>query len=232
MLTYGCTMDRPLITVSYAQSLDGRTATIAGESQWISGDETLNLAHQLRGTNDVILVGIGTVLTDDPLLSCRIPDYRSPVRVVLDSRLRLPLKSMIARTAGKHTTIVFVSADHLDQAAPGKLHSLRTCGVEIVPVGTAPDGHIDIREVSGELFRRGYRSIFVEGGSAVTTSFFRAGLVDVLVAVIAPVLLGDGIPSVGDLGVRHLADAHRLKPFRLRQLGNDIVWELRKDDEG
>jgi hypothetical protein len=102
-----CMPHRPYVTLAFAQSIDGRIATITGESQWISGEETLSLSQEIRAASDAILVGVGTVIRDDPRLTCRLPGSPSPLRVILDGRLRVPLSSTILRTASEYPTVVF-----------------------------------------------------------------------------------------------------------------------------
>jgi riboflavin-specific deaminase-like protein len=213
-------MARPRVTVSYAQSLDGRIATRTGASRWISGPGTLQLAQELRRDHDAILVGIGTVLRDDPLLTCRLPGCPSPVRVVLDTRLRLPEDSQIARSADRYATIAFTAEP--DAARAQRLARL---GVRVVPLA-ADAGRVPLDAALASLAASGIETLFVEGGAAVITAFVAAGLVDRLVVVTAPLLIGDGVQAVGDLGVSTLEQARRFRPVRSEQRGDDLVWEL------
>jgi riboflavin-specific deaminase-like protein len=216
----------PLITVSYAQSLDGRIATSGGQSRWISGPASLRLAHRLRRDHDVILVGIGTVLQDDPQLTCRLPGARrSPVRAVLDSRLRLPLESRLARTAASLPTLVFAAAP----APLDRRRALEAAGVKVLELPGEPDGRLGVRAAAEHLAREGFASLFVEGGARVITSFLRAGLVRRLLVVVAPMLIGTGVEAVGDLGVVSLDQALRPVRTRVRRFGADRVWELEFD---
>ncbi len=223
--TYSGKMGRPRVTVSYAQSLDGRIATRTGQSQWISGPGTLELAQELRRDNDAILVGIGTVLRDDPLLTCRLPGCSSPVRVVLDSRLRLPEDGRIARSADRYATVVFSLAP--DAA---KVERLRRLGVEVIAAeraaGPGGGGGVALGPALEALSARGIGTLFVEGGSSVITAFLRSGLVDRLLIVTAPLVIGAGVPAVADLGIDDLARALRFRPVRLEQRGEDVVWDL------
>ena len=221
-----CTVmtSRPTVVVSFAQSLDGRIATTSGDSRWISGSETLTLAHELRRDNDAILVGIGTVLRDDPELSCRLAhEHYSPLRIVLDSRLRLPEASRIVQTAPRFRTIVATLGD----SAPEQRTRLGNHNITVADFAADQSGSgVDLQQLLRWLASQGIRSLFVEGGSSVITSFVRQRLVDRLLLVIAPMLIGDGTPAIGDLGTRALADAIRLAPGPPRQLGRDLVWEL------
>ena len=214
--------DRPRVLVSFAQSLDGRIATCSGDSQWISGSETLTLAHQLRRDSDAILVGIGTVLRDDPELSCRLPGVqRSPLRVILDSRLQLPERSKIVQSASRFRSVVITAPG----SRPARRRRLEEQQITVLETPRAEDG-IDLAAALRTLAELGVRSVLVEGGSAVITSFVRRRLVDRMIVVIAPLIIGDGTQAVGDLGFEQLEQAIRLKPQAPRQYGADLVWEL------
>lgn len=236
----------PRITVSYAQSVDGRIATTTGDSRWISCTRTLTLAHRLRRDHEVILVGIGAVLRDDPELSCRLKrNSRSPVRVILDSHLRLPADSTIVRTCKTYRTIVYTlgqpdtpeagAAAVVDiltgnsqgtDAAADRRALLEQAGIEVYQVQADERGRVSVEQVVADLADRGFRSIFVEGGAQVITSFLRAGLVHRMVVVTAPVIIGQGVEAIGDLGITTLAQALRPRCSRVRRLGSDRVWEL------
>jgi riboflavin-specific deaminase-like protein len=235
--------------VSYAQSLDGRIATARGDSRWISCSRTLTLAHRLRRDHEVILVGIGTVLRDDPELSCRLKrSSRSPVRVILDSRLRLPPDSTIVRTCKTYRTIVYTLEDTAHSGAEGaavvdimagtaasdaagdRRADLERAGVEVCEVGADAQGRVSVTDVVEDLANRGFRSIFVEGGAKVITSFLRAGLVHRMIVITAPLLIGRGVEAIGELGTASLAQALRPRRSRVRRLGSDRVWELIFDE--
>ena len=211
------------LTVTFAQSLDGRIATLTGESQWISGDRTLRLAHRLRKSHDGILVGIGTVRRDNPELTCRRVRGKSPVRVVLDSNLSIPSGAKLVETAAQIPTVVICSPG----ADASRMQLLHSKGVKVAEVGRDAQGNLDVGEIQRCLVARGLRSLLIEGGSRVITSFLRSGSVDRLVVVTAPIIIGEGIPSVGDLDIRKLSDAHRFHRPRVRRFGQDYVWELR-----
>ena len=231
--------------MSYAQSLDGRIATATGDSRWISCSRTLTLAHRLRRDHEVILVGIGTVLRDDPELSCRLKgSSRSPVRVILDSHLRLPSDSKILRTCKSYRTIVYTLEGTADTgeddaavvdilagtaapgAAAGRRAVLERAGMEIHEVEADAQGRVSVAKVVEDLANRGFRSIFVEGGAEVITSFLRAGLVHRMVVVTAPLIIGRGVEAIGELGITSLGQALRPRRCHVRRLGSDRVWEL------
>lgn len=212
---------RPRITLSYAQSLDGRIATRTGDSQWISGEKTLQLAHQLRNDNDAILVGVGTVLADNPRLTCRLTEGRNPHRVVLDSRLRTPMDSYIVRQATEvTTTICCTNGVPPERRAPFEAAGVR---VAILP---GNDERLELHGVLRHLAKLGITSVLVEGGAGVITSFFAAHLVDRLVLVTAPLVIGTGTEAVGDLGTERLSETMRGRTHSVYQADNDIVWEI------
>ena len=217
------------VTVSYAQSIDGCIATKTGDSKWISSDATLELSQQFRRDHDAILVGIGTVLRDDPELTCRLPGCESPVRVILDSGLRIPLASKIVRSAEEVPSIVFC----LSSADGDRINKLEKRGVEVVELpaathGTAlgSSGAMELREILSRLASRGLDSIYVEGGGRVITGFLSDGLVDRLVVVTAPIIIGNGVRAIGDLGVERLIDSIRPKVLGHRLIGDESVFEL------
>jgi riboflavin biosynthesis pyrimidine reductase len=239
----------PRITVSYAQSLDGRIATSTGDSRWISCSRTLRLAHRLRAENEVIVAGIGTVLRDDPELSCRLKrSARSPVRVILDSNLRLPPQSTIVRTCKTYPTIVYSVGEGPEGAAApvprggtpaavgekadraptptARRAELERAGIEVCALAADEAGRVCLRSVVENLAGRGFETVFVEGGAQVITSFLRAGLVHRMIVVTAPIIIGAGVEAVGELGVTSLAQALRPRRDKSWRMGTDRVWEL------
>lgn len=212
---------RPLVTLKLATTLDGRIATRAGHSQWITGPEARQYGHLLRATHDAILVGSGTALADNPSLTCRLPGLadRSPVRVVLDRRLRLQPDSVLVRTA--HEVPVWLVTGN--QHAEDKLSAYRGLGVEVLPLaGTDP------REILAALGQRGLTRLLVEGGSQVAAAFLQAGLVDRLAWMRASGILGgDGLPAIAGLAIDQLADMQRFQLSSARRLGGDYLETYR-----
>jgi diaminohydroxyphosphoribosylaminopyrimidine deaminase/5-amino-6-(5-phosphoribosylamino)uracil reductase len=202
---------RPRVTLKLATSLDGRIATASGESQWITGEEARLEGHRLRAVHDAILVGVETVLADDPELTVRLPGrpVDQPLRVVLDSRLRTPPTARVA----KGDTLILTVA-------------------EPSPIGTAVVERVEaerdrpavVASLSA-LKRRGVSSVLIEGGGQVAASFLRAGLVDRLEWFRAPILLGgEGRPCVAALALAKLADAPKFRRLSAEPVGDDL-WE-------
>jgi riboflavin-specific deaminase-like protein len=214
----------PFVTVKFAQTLDGRIATGSGDSQWISGPSSLKLAHQLRREHAAIMVGIGTVLRDDPRLTVRLVDGRDPLRVVLDSKLRLPPDARVLANGAARLTLI-ITTEAADLAHAAKLESL---GAEILRIEPAAGGAgVDITKALEHLGRRGIESVLVEGGAATVTSLLAERLVDRLVIAIAPKIIGRGTEAVGDLGIERLKDALTFSSFKTRRLGPDIIVDAR-----
>jgi diaminohydroxyphosphoribosylaminopyrimidine deaminase/5-amino-6-(5-phosphoribosylamino)uracil reductase len=212
------TQNRPLVTLKIAQSLDGRTATSSGESRWITGEESRRFGHLLRARHDAILIGIETALADDPALTCRVPglEAHSPLRIVLDTRLRLSEQSRLARTAADVPTLVFTSV-----APEGPLTA---SGVEIVQVSRDARGRPDVAAVLVELARRGITRLLVEGGAGVHASFLDRGLADRLEIFGAPTILGGaGHNSVAAMAAFGLEEAPRFARTGHRLLGRDLL---------
>ena len=188
---------RPVVTVSYAQSLDGSIAARPGEPLRLSGSRALELTHRLRAGHDAILVGIGTVLADDPRLNVRLAAGRSPIPVILDGRLRLPLTARLLRERDAGGELAAASgplvATNLEAAAERAV-TLRRHGVTVLPFRPR-EGRVPLRPLMRELYRRGVRRLLVEGGGRVLTSLFAERLADWVVITVAPRLVG-GEPAL------------------------------------
>jgi diaminohydroxyphosphoribosylaminopyrimidine deaminase / 5-amino-6-(5-phosphoribosylamino)uracil reductase len=210
---------RPLVTLKLAQSLDGKIATATGESQWITGDRARAFGHLLRARNDAILVGVGTALADDPSLTCRLPglEQRSPLRVVLDTRLRLSEWSKLAQTAGEIPTLVYTTAAEGGGA-------LQACGIEIVRVAKGAAGRPKLDGVLADLAGRGITRLLVEGGAGVHAAFLNAGLADRLEVFSAPIILGGaGLSAVDALAALSLNEVPQFVMTARRSLGPDLL---------
>lgn len=214
----------PSVTVKFAQTLDGRIATATGDSRWISSPSARRFVHQLRSEHEAIMVGIGTVLSDDPELTVRLVKGRDPLRIVIDSNLRIPTTArVLANGAASHTLIV--TSETADLARAREIEEL---GGEVLRLaGSALGSGIDLSQLLKELGRRGIGSVLVEGGRAIITSLFAARAVDRLVAVIAPKIIGQGIESIGDLGITRLDQAITFSSLKTRRLGPDFIFDAR-----
>src|SRR6056297_1973684 len=216
----------PFVTLSYAQSADGRIATLNGRSERISGRPGTDFAHTLRRDNQALMVGIGTVLADDPLLTCRLSgDCPSPVRIILDSELKIPVGSRIVRSAETYRTIVFCSGASIDSKDPRRL-ALEDLQLEVIPVEPSDTGSLCLPAILDKLGALGFSNLFVEGGATLITSFFRQNLVDRLCIVSAPLIIGRGTEAVADLQVRNIEEARQGYTTSVRQAGNDIIWDI------
>ena len=213
----------PFVTVKFAQTLDGRIASSTGHSRWISSPASRKIAHRLRAHNDAILAGIGNVMTDDPELTTRLVRGRNPLRVILDSKLRIPpAAKVLADQEAAQTLVVTIPAADKD-----KLSALRKSGIEVLTTPPDESGRVDIRRLLKTLGERQISSLLVEGGGDIITSFLRLGVVDRLVVFIAPKILGKGIDSVKELDITDISLAIRLHVERVYRSGDDIAIEAR-----
>jgi len=207
------------VTLKLATSLDGRIATMAGLSRWITGEASREQVHRLRAEHDAVVVGIATALADDPELTVRLPGYTGlqPARVVLDSRQRLSPVSKLAMTAKDIPTYVVATGE------PDPV--LVAAGVRVLTVRALSEDRPDLASVVAALASEGLNRLFVEGGGEVAASFVRCKLVDALEWFRAPVLIGgEGRPGVGALAVATLAEAPHFRRIAVHELGRDI-WE-------
>ena len=207
---------RPYVVVKYAQTIDGRIATATGDARWISGEEERRTSHALRAACDAVLVGVGTILADDPRLTVRMVPGASPMRIVLDAGLRIPDRARVLDHDGV-TTIVTTSASSAERRA-----ELRRRGVSVVVVRAHPLG-VDLPAALEALSDDGIRSVLVEGGARVITSFLSRGLADRLVVAIAPRVMGSGTDAVNDLGITEVASAIRLERRAVHMAGDDVL---------
>ncbi|MGI4944779.1 MAG: bifunctional diaminohydroxyphosphoribosylaminopyrimidine deaminase/5-amino-6-(5-phosphoribosylamino)uracil reductase RibD [Janthinobacterium lividum] len=213
---------RPMVTLKLATTLDGRIATRTGESQWITGTPARRAAHALRGRHDAVMAGVGTVLADDPDLTCRIPGFRKTpqVRVVLDSTLRTPLTArLVATTADAPTWII-----HGSGAESGRRQALEQAGVRLFATA-APK--VDLPTALRLLGGAGLTRVLAEGGAGVAASLLAAGLVDRVAWFHAPAVIGgDGLAAVQPFGVSGLDGMPRFSRTGSRVLGDDMLTEL------
>ena len=213
----------PHITAKWAMTLDGKIATKTGDSKWISSEGARKFAHKVRGRVDAVVVGIGTVLADDPELTCRLVRGRTPRRVVLDTRARLPLTSKLVRSAREAPVIVAVS----DKASAKRTEALMKRGCKVVTF-PAKNGRVDVVRVLEWLGSMRVTNVLVEGGGEVLGSFFDAKLVDEVLVFVGPKIVGGGgkSPVLGS-GVSKLADAAGLELVGSRRFGSTVLFHAR-----
>ena len=219
---------RPLVTLKIASSLDGRIATHKGESQWITGPAARDYGHLLRAEHDAILIGSGTALSDNPSLDCRLPGlrHRSPLRIVVDGHLTLPLTSRLVATAKQVPVWVLTRQGN----APARLAALAGCGVEVIEIARGREGRIDLAAAMRLLGDRGLTRLLVEAGGHLAAALLRARLVDRLAWFRAPIMLGgDGLPAAMAFGVDRLEDAPRWRRLSVAGFGDDMIEILERE---
>ncbi len=217
---------RPFVHLKWAQTLDGRIATVSRDSRWITDDEARHRAHELRSESDAVLVGVGTLLADDPLLTVRSHSVsEQPRPVVLDTRLRTPPGSRLVRERGAELIVITGAA--LD---PEAVDGLARRGVHVVRSPLDEYGRLEIGEVLQVLRRLGIRRLFVEGGASVLGSFLQSGLYDRLSVFTAPVVLGSGLPAAAarppaGSDAERIADADRLVEVAIERIGDQSLTD-------
>lgn len=215
------TTQTPYVTAKYAMTLDGKIATRTGASKWITGDAAREQVHRERHKYSGIMVGIQTVLADDPMLNCRMENGKNPVRIICDSKLRLPIDSQIVRTADTIPTIVATLCKDEQRT-----EEYKTYGCQILQTDEE-DGHISLTDLMRRLGKMGIDSILLEGGATLNEAAFRSSIVQKVQAYIAPKIFGgaDAKSPVGGIGVDTPDQAYRLKAMKIRQFGEDIQIE-------
>jgi len=212
----------PFVTLKIAQTLDGKIATASGESKWITGEKARLEGHRLRNNNDAILVGMNTVLKDDPSLTARIPGGRDPIRVIVDTKLRTPLKAKIITQKSSAKTYIAT----LDTMPKDKLVKLLDAGVEIL-LSKGSKGRVDLKNLMKMLGGFGITSVLIEGGAEVHASALKSGVVDKVVMFIAPTLMTgkDSLCSIGGVSPAKLSQAVKLRHMTTRIVGEDLMIE-------
>jgi len=210
----------PLLTVKIAQTIDGRIATSTGHSKWITGQESRVMSHRLRANHDGILVGVGTILADDPELTVRYTKGVSPLRIVLDSQLRMPLDAKILSQELATGTVILTT----ELASKEKIARIEEKGAKVMVLESDDRGWIPQDVLWKSVASLGLTSVLIEGGSVVQTECFKGGNVDRLVIFIAPKILGSGIDAIGDLGIRNINAALEVKEVTIKRLpGGDFM---------
>lgn len=223
---------RPFVTLKLAASLDGRIAAASGDSQWISGEQSRRIVHELRNRVDVIMVGAETVRNDDPQLTCRVRGGRDPLRVILDSCLSIAPTARVCTQRSTAATLIATTADHKQK---DKQATLEAQGVQVVCF-PAQDGQVSLLPLLAELGRRGHKSVLIEGGGRLAASALQTGVVDKVLFFYAPLLLGgEGRAMIGPLEIDRVAAAQKLHTMTVERVGKDIlvaayIGEKRKRD--
>jgi diaminohydroxyphosphoribosylaminopyrimidine deaminase/5-amino-6-(5-phosphoribosylamino)uracil reductase len=212
----------PFVTLKMAQSLDGRIAAKNGSSQWISSPQSRKLAHRWRAMHDAVMVGIETVLRDNPKLTVRLVRGRNPHRLIVDSTLRIPWKARVLLDDNAPTMILTTR-----QADLRRIKRLEGLGARILQVKRNRQGGVDLKAALSILAREGITSVLVEGGARLATSLLKAQLVDKIVLIIGPKIIGRGIEAIGDLGIGRIGQAISLSVEKTRRVGDDLVVTAR-----
>ncbi len=214
----------PFVTLKIAASLDGKIATSSGESQWITNEQSRRRAHLLRHQHNAVLVGIETVLSDDPQLNVRLEVengkiYRQPVRVVLDSRGRIPLTARLLQ-AGSTPGLIVATTSAMSQAKQDELEARGAVVLQCGKIGA----RVDWPSLLKGLYERGITSILIEGGASVASSALRGHVVDKIVWFVAPILIGAGRDALQEYSQPRLVKAPRLHNVQIEQFGEDVMW--------
>lgn len=220
------TAKTPFVTLKLAATLDGKIATAAGESKWITGKEARKFVHKMRAEADAVMVGIGTVLKDNPELTVRLVRGKNPVRIVVDSKLSIPLNTKVLNP-GKESVII-ATIKNRGQGSGGrgqKIKKIQAKGAEVLAL-PSKNGTVDLKALMKELGKREITSLIVEGGSTLAASAIKHGIVDKVAIFLAPKLLGkEGLPMIGGLGIKRLKDAIHLNRLECKMVGADILAE-------
>lgn len=213
---------RPFVLMKYAMSLDGKISTATGKSKWISCEKSRRDVHKLRNNLSAIMVGINTVIKDNPMLNCRIEGGNDPIRIIVDSNLRIPLDSKIVNTSNNISTIVATT----HKADKDKIKLLEERNVEVI-VSKEKDGRVDITSLIDKLGEKKIDSILLEGGSEINFSCLQEGIVDKVRIYIAPKILGgnNAKGAVGGRGVSEMIDSFNIENIDISTIGSDIVVE-------
>ncbi|MEA3471648.1 MAG: bifunctional diaminohydroxyphosphoribosylaminopyrimidine deaminase/5-amino-6-(5-phosphoribosylamino)uracil reductase RibD, partial [Thermodesulfobacteriota bacterium] len=213
----------PFVTLKYAQTIDGRIAASTGHSQWISSTPSLRFAHSLRAEHDAVLVGVDTVIRDDPDLTVRLTRGRNPVRIIVDSKLRIPENAKVLQNQKKAKTLIAVTS----QSSEKKRSHFNKREIETIIIDEDSENRVNLGKLLIEMGKREISSVLVEGGANIITSFLKEGIPDRIVIITAPKILGRGIEAVGDLGIQKVDDSIRLVLKRIMKKGDDIITDLR-----
>lgn len=217
----------PFVTLKLASTIDGRIATCTGESKWITGLTSRMFVHRMRANADAVMVGIGTILKDNPELTTRFVKGKDPVKIVVDSKLRIPPGARVLNS-GEGGIIVATTKERSQRSEvrsqkEKRIKSLQAKGVDILLL-PSQNGVVDLKALMRELGKREITSLIIEGGSTLAASAIKQGIIDKATIFTAPKILGkEGLPMIGDLAIRRLKHAIRLSRFECKRLGEDIL---------
>lgn len=218
----------PYVTLKYAMTMDGKTATRSKKSKWITGETARHAVHEERKRSSGIMVGIGTVLADDPLLTCRIENGKNPVRIICDTHLTLPMESRLVKTASDVPVIIATACSDKTRQMPYMQYGCQIVEVpEVFNTGSDSAGSLDLRALMKKLGKMDIDSILLEGGSTLAWSALNSGIVQRVITYIAPKIFG-GVQApgaVGGLGVDEPAEAFCLRPVAMGHVGEDFYIE-------
>ncbi len=211
----------PFVVIKYAMTIDGKTATVTGKSQWITGEAARRHVHGLRHRYSAIMVGVGTVIADDPMLNCRLPNSKNPVRIICDTNLRIPLNAKVVQTANEITTFIATSANDSE-----KITALKEKNINIISV-PAKNGHINLQQLMTILGEKSIDSIILEGGATLHAAALESGIVSKVMAYIAPKIFGGekAKSAVGGKGIDDPGQAYQLSNGKITQFDQDILLE-------
>lgn len=241
------TTKMPYVALKYAMTMDGKIATCTGESKWITGEKSREYVHVLRNKYAAIMCGIGTVLADDPMLNCRFSEAEkksdckssfelygasNPLRIVCDSKLRIPENCRLVQTAKEIPVIVACCAEYVKgENMMGKIQRLEKLGVEVVMMPCNADGHADVSVLFEELGKRKIDSVLVEGGADLNYGVLESGNVKKIFAFIAPKIFGGGAGAkspVGGTGIEHPSDCFAFEIEKMQKIGDDVLIEYKR----
>lgn len=217
----------PYVVLKYAMTADGKIATKTGESKWITGESSRQYVQKLRSRYMGIMVGIGTVLADDPMLNARMEGARQPIRIICDSHLRISLDSKICQTAAEYKTIVACALEEKEWVQSEKKRMLEKMGVEIINIPSDSEKHLDLKVLMRILGEKKIDSILIEGGGCFNDSAMRAGIVKEVKAFVAPKIFGgkDGVSPVSGEGIEKIDDVRKMTLKKVTQIEEDVLLE-------
>jgi diaminohydroxyphosphoribosylaminopyrimidine deaminase/5-amino-6-(5-phosphoribosylamino)uracil reductase len=211
----------PFVTLKYAQTLDGKIATRTGDSKWISSLSSRRLAHFLRSIHQAVLVGVDTIIRDDPQLTVRLVKGKNPHRIVVDTKLRSPLKARVFNPQKGSKTILATTT----KASTKRIKQFEKKGVEILFLKENRAHQVNLKDLLRKLKEKNIDSVLVEGGSKIITSFLKEKLADRMIIVIAPLIMGQGLSSVKNLGIKKLKDSISFSSLELYHYDKDLVLD-------